>query len=113
MIRSVVFGLGLALLPLAVRAQQPTPEQAEGLLQTRPDLVARVREWIGTSGLTPEQIRSRLTAAGYPENLLDPYLSGRDSTGGPPAAPNARTLQALRSLGIAGPDELPPVADTV
>jgi protein involved in polysaccharide export with SLBB domain len=118
MFRSVVFGLGLAVLPLVVQphsaeAQQPTPEQARILLQTRPDLVARVREWIGNSGLTPEQIRARLTAAGYPESMLDPYLSGRDSTGGPPAAPTGRTLQALRALGIAGAEEVPPAPDSV
>jgi protein involved in polysaccharide export with SLBB domain len=113
MFRSVVFGLGLALLPLVVRAQQPTPEQAKLLLQTRPDLVARVRDWIGTSGLTPEQIRARLSAAGYPESLLDAYLTGKDSTGAAPAAPTGRTLQALRALGMTGPDDVPPAPDTV
>jgi polysaccharide biosynthesis/export protein len=61
-----------------------TPEQARRLLETRPDLIPLLRREIAQSGLTPEQIRTRLRAAGYPEDLLDAYLEkggGRDSLG--------------------------------
>src|SRR3990170_2449747 len=57
-------------------AQVPTPQQAQQLLQTRPDLINQLRQRIGTSGLTAEQVRARLRAEGYPENLLDAYLPG-------------------------------------
>jgi hypothetical protein len=88
--------------PPALAAQaRPTPEQAEVLLQTRPDLVAQLRQRIATSGLTPDQVRARLRAEGYPENLLDSYISGGDTMGAPEDAPNAQTLDAVRALGIA------------
>jgi protein involved in polysaccharide export with SLBB domain len=92
------------------------PEQARALLASRPDLAQQVRERIAASGLTPEQVRSRLKAAGYPEDLLDPYMSGGgglapDSS----AAPTTSTVDALRSLGVVsarGADSLFPMADS-
>jgi polysaccharide biosynthesis/export protein len=86
------------------QAQQPTPEQARELLRTRPDLVRQLRERIGASGLTPDQVRARLRAAGYPENLLDDYLSGADTTR--KARPNETTFEAIRLLGIASAEEV-------
>jgi len=50
------------LLAGPLSAQRPTAQQAERLLQTRPDLAAQVRQRIITSGLTPDQIRARLLA---------------------------------------------------
>jgi polysaccharide export outer membrane protein len=85
-------------------AQRPTPEQAREMLRNRPDLVRQLRERIGASGLTPDQIRSRLRAAGYPENMLDDYLSGADTTR--QVQPNAGTFEAMRLLGIASTEEL-------
>ncbi|HEX6537020.1 MAG TPA: SLBB domain-containing protein, partial [Gemmatimonadaceae bacterium] len=95
-------GLGFALLTIAApaRAQgRPTPEQARQLLQTRPDLVQQLRDRLQSSGLTPDQVRARLRAEGYPEDLLDAYLSDGDSTAA--ATPDARTFAAIRALGIA------------
>lgn len=90
-------------------AQTPPPAEARALLQSRPDLSARLRTWLGSSGLSTDQVRARLRAAGYPDNLLDDYLSG---DGAPP--PNDRVLQAVRTLGLAPEDELTaPAADTV
>jgi len=59
--------------------------------------VAQLQGRISTSGLTPDQIRSRLRAAGYPEDLLDPYLPGGTGTGD---APTATVLDAVQSLGL-------------
>ena len=75
-----------AAWPHALMAQggaRPTAEQATAMLQARPELVAQLRQRLMTSGMSPEQVRARLKAEGYPENLLDAYLAG--GTGG--AAP--------------------------
>jgi polysaccharide biosynthesis/export protein len=99
-VRLLVVAAFAFLAPVRVGAQRPTPSEAEELLRTRPDLVAQLRQRIGTSGLTPDQIRARLRAEGYPESLLDSYLPG--TTQGPgQAAPDAETLNAVRALGIA------------
>jgi protein involved in polysaccharide export with SLBB domain len=96
-----VLGAGAAGM---AEAQRPTAEQAREILRNRPDLVRQLRERIGASGLTPDQIRARLRAAGYPENMLDDYLSGADTTR--KVQPNAGTFEAIRLLGIASVDEL-------
>ena len=94
------------LLPAVVRAQlpttKPTPEQAQILLQTRPDLVAQLRQKMMTSGMTADQIRARLRAEGYPENLLDAYLPG--STGDA-SAPTTTVFRAVQDLGLADSTE--------
>ena len=89
------------LLPSLAGAQvpttRPTPEQAQTLLQTRPDLVAQLRQRFATSGLTRQQVHDRLRAEGYPENLLDAYLPGM--TGDAPALTDD-VFAAVRSLGV-------------
>jgi protein involved in polysaccharide export with SLBB domain len=99
-LRSLV--VAASFLPLTVAGAQlpttrPTPEQAQALLQTRPDLVAQLRQRFATSGLTREQVHERLRAEGYPENLLDAYLPGM--TGDAPA-PTDDVFAAVRSLGV-------------
>ncbi len=85
-------------VPGIIAAQAvPSPAQAQELLRNRPELVERLRQEIGTSGLTPDQVRARLRAAGYPENLLDAYLTGgvvSDSTVSPDV------FRAVRELGL-------------
>src|SRR5258708_7894844 len=78
-LRRVAVTVLFALAAPALRAQQqlPSPDQAKRLLETRPDLVAQLRREIAASGLTPDQIRARLRAAGYPEDLLDAYVGPR------------------------------------
>ena len=64
-----------------------------------PALLQQLRQKIMTSGLTPDQVRARLRAEGYPENLLDAYLpggSGADST-----ATTEDVFSAISQLGIA------------
>jgi polysaccharide biosynthesis/export protein len=78
--------------------QLPSPEQAQELLRTQPQLVEELRQRLTQSGLTPDQVRSRLRAAGYPEDMLDDYLQGADTTRNAQIGP--RTLDAVRALGI-------------
>ena len=78
-----------------VPTTRPTPEQAQILLQTRPDLVAQLRQRFATSGLTREQVHARLRAEGYPEDLLDAYLPGM--TGTPHRADRRRVLRRARA----------------
>ena len=90
--------LGTALLLLAglvsgVKAQ--TPEQLE-LLRRNPELV---RQRIQQSGLTSDEVRSRLTAAGYPANLLDAYLAEGSLDVGA-ARVTESMLTALDALGV-------------
>jgi polysaccharide export outer membrane protein len=89
-------------LPLLLGAQTPTtrpsPEQTRALLQTRPDIVAQLRQRFATSGMSREQIHARLRAEGYPEDLLDPYLA--DATGAA-APPSDSVYAAVLALGVA------------
>lgn len=89
-------------VPSLVAAQtpttKPTPAQAQILLQTRPDLVAQLRQRFASSGMTKEQIHARLAAEGYPEDLLDPYITGAT---GDATAPTDDVFRAVRALGIA------------
>jgi polysaccharide biosynthesis/export protein len=88
-----------AQIPQVQPGQQlPTPDQARQTLQNQPELVEQLRQRLQLSGLTPDQVRSRLRAAGYPDNLLDPYLLGADTTRA--VRPGPRTLEAVRALGI-------------
>lgn len=73
------------------------------LLQTRPDLVEQLRQRMMTSGMTPEQIRARLRAEGYPENLLDAYMPGARGQAG---QPSSTILRAVQELGIADSTDL-------
>jgi protein involved in polysaccharide export with SLBB domain len=80
------------------RAQIPSglsPTQLEAL-RRNPELI---RQQIQQSGLTPDQVRARLRAAGYPESLLDAYLAtGR--TGLPAPTPGETELAALEALQL-------------
>ena len=112
-----VLAVGVALLALVptlaaqipsgqnLPSQLPSPQQAQDLLRNQPALVEQLRQRIGKSGLTPDQVRSRLRAAGYPEGLLDDYLTGADTT--KPAAFGPRTLDAVRALGVVSAEATP------
>jgi protein involved in polysaccharide export with SLBB domain len=100
-LRSLIVAASFLLPTLAgaqVPTTRPTPEQAQILLQTRPDLVAQLRQRFATSGLTAEQVRARLRAEGYPENLLDAYLPGMTGDA-PPVSDDV--FAAVRALGVA------------
>ena len=88
----------LFIVPSIGSAQ--TPEQ---VLQN-PALLRELRSRIMSSGLTPDQVRARLRAEGYPENLLDAYLGSGE--GGVDQVSNAvqttpeDILAAVAALGI-------------
>jgi len=122
----------------AAQAQTVNPQQAQQLLQSRPDLLNQLKQRIGGSGLSPDQIRARLRAQGYPDNLLDSYLQGEGRSGGAgiaadptgagaaagvagaaamgaggnPSMPNSDVFQALRELGIADSSDFDFPGDT-
>jgi protein involved in polysaccharide export with SLBB domain len=96
--RIVLFVAFAALAPGLAAAQQPSASQAQQALQQQPGLADMVRSRITQSGLTPDQIRARLLANGYPATLLDPYFSANTATS--PIAPGAQELAALQALGL-------------
>ena len=68
------------------------------MLRSNPALIEQLRQRIQTSGLTPDQVRARLRAEGYPEDLLDAYLGegdGRAATGA-----SEDVFAAVSALGI-------------
>lgn len=100
-----LFLASLLSLPFFAPAAQarPSAAEAQALLQARPELVQQLRQRIITSGMTAEQVRARLKAEGYPENLLDAYLPGSSGAAG---AVGEDVLGAIRRLGIADDAEI-------
>jgi polysaccharide biosynthesis/export protein len=89
----------VVLLSAAAHAQQiPSPAQAQQMLRNDPSLIGRLQQMMQSSGLTPDQVRERLKASGYPDSLLDAYLPGGrvDTT----MTPGADIFAAVRALGI-------------
>jgi polysaccharide export outer membrane protein len=100
----VVLGLSSFGRPFPLEAQRPSPEQVQQLLKN-PALIEQLRQRIASSGLSKEQIRARLRAEGYPENLLDSYLSDAapDATA---TGPSEDVYAAVRQLGITDSTDL-------
>lgn len=98
-VRTLVASIVVCLGAQDVSAQQPrpTPEQARAVLEARPELIQQLRERLLASGLTRDQVRARLRAEGYPENLLDPYLPGSTDQ---VVAPTSELFSAIQELGI-------------
>ncbi|HEY0709716.1 MAG TPA: hypothetical protein VGG33_23085, partial [Polyangia bacterium] len=109
-----------------LRAQQPPTSAAvqdslrkltQRLSPAQQEVLKRIQE----SGMSREQMRERLRAAGYDPTLADQYydaLAQRDSTAGavrtsritrPLPRPSGNFVEALRRIGIlAAGDSLPP-----
>src|SRR3954463_3585890 len=111
LVLSSILAAGLTLVSARLSAQipelppgqqLPTVDQARQAL-TNPALVEQLRKKLQESGLTPDQVRSRLRAAGYPDNMLDEYLMGADTSRR--VRPGPRTLDAVQSLGILSEQE--------
>jgi len=101
----LLFIAGLIVTAAPVTAQRPTSAQAQQMLQNNPALLQQLRQRIMTSGLTPDQVRARLRAEGYPESLLDAYLPG--STTSPDSTTNTEDVfAAIAQLGIADTTEV-------
>jgi polysaccharide biosynthesis/export protein len=98
-LRSLLLIAGAFGLATSASAQNPSPAQAQQMLQNNPALLQQLRQRIMTSGLTPDQVRARLKAEGYPENLLDAYLPG--GSGSPDStASTDQVFSAITKLGI-------------
>src|SRR5579862_1310006 len=95
----VMGSLWCASLAAQQPSQLPTPTQAESLLQQNPQLGDMIRQRLEQSGLTPDQIRAKLQAAGYPDSLLNAYL-GPAQSGQPAPTPGPLELSAIQALGI-------------
>jgi len=96
-----------ALRPAAAQNPPlPPPGQAQQALQQailqNPELADSLRRRLLASGLTPEQIRARLAASGYPAGLLDAYL-GPAQPGQQGPQPGAQELTAMQVLGLGPP----------
>jgi polysaccharide export outer membrane protein len=91
-------GLIAGLVALAAPTLAQNPAQAQQMLQNNPALLQQLRQRIMTSGLTPDQVRARLRAEGYPETLLDAYLPGSTTTDA--GTPSPQVFSALTSVGI-------------
>ena len=97
--KAALFVLLAATAPeMGLAAQNPSAAQVQQALQQQPGLGDMVRSRIAQSGLTPEQVRTRLQASGYPSSLLDVYLT--ESGPGQAPAPGAMELAAMRALGL-------------
>ena len=101
----IFFTAALIAVAAPVLAQNPSASQAQQMLQNNPALLQQLRQRILTSGLTPDQVRARLKAEGYPENLLDAYLGSGTPTPDNAASPE-EVFSAIAKLGIADTAEV-------
>jgi len=101
----LIVGLPLIAAPFGLPAQNPSPAQAEQMLRNNPALLQQLRQRIMSSGLTPDQVRARLRAEGYPENLLDAYLPGATGVADTTIA-EEDVFAAIGQLGIADTTDL-------
>ncbi len=95
-----------ALLALATPTFAQVPDTAAILEQLRDDVVAgritpeEIRARLRAAGISNEEVRQRLRQFGYPENLLDRYLTGEVAPAGAPSLSPAQLEQVLRNLSI-------------
>ncbi len=86
-------------VPVSSRAQDVRRGATDSLIQQiGPQVGAQLRQRLLQSGLTPDQIRARLRAAGYSSGLLDAYLRQDSVIPGPPTE---QMIGIISSLGIA------------
>ena len=102
---SLLFIAGLLAVATPLAGQNPSPSQAQQMLQNNPALLQQLRQKILTSGLTPDQVRARLRAEGYPETLLDAYLPGGNASPDSSAS-TEDVFAAIAQLGIADTTEV-------
>ena len=96
----------LIAVPTDISAQQipqlppgMTPEQAAALAAQDSSMARLVRERLMESGLTPDQIRDRLRAAGMRPGLLDAFLDSDATPSGLPGS-GREMLDAMSALGV-------------
>ncbi|HZH41587.1 MAG TPA: SLBB domain-containing protein [Gemmatimonadales bacterium] len=80
----------------------PPPGQAAQVLQqavsANPSLANLITAKLQSSGMTPDQIRARLSAAGYSPSLLDSYMPGQPANQA--LNPGSQELGAIQALGL-------------
>src|SRR4249919_1110602 len=81
------------------RADRPSPAEAQAMLQSDPALAAKLRDRLAGSGMTPDQVRARLRAEGYPEHMLDSYLTGGAGAASG-EAPGDSVFSAIAALNL-------------
>ncbi len=89
------------------------PQQIQQMLRDSTQ-AGIILDRIRASGLSPDEIRAQLRAAGLPSGILDAYLLQADSLGAP--APSTDIIDAMQVLGIgdfAPEDSLILAGDTV
>ena len=91
----VVVFAAASIAPSPTSAQIPTQAEAMRLLQEDPE---GVRQRLLTSGLSPDEIRARLRAAGIPTSALDQFLTSDPLDAASALTPDA--LGALEALGM-------------
>ena len=96
---AVLCSLSAPELAAQQRAGRPSAAEAQALLQSDPSLVAKLRDRIANSGMTPDQVRAKLRAEGYPEHMLDAYLNGGPATGAT-EVPGDSVFGAVAALNI-------------
>ncbi|MDB4887703.1 MAG: TonB family protein [Gemmatimonadetes bacterium] len=72
-IRVALGSLGLVVASVAASSAQVTNPRS--LVVVNPALADTLRARIASSGKAPEELRAALRAKGYPETVLDPYMS--------------------------------------
>lgn len=103
-----LWAFSLITAPLAAQIPggitPPPPAQAAQVLQNavanNPALANTIQQRISQSGLTPDQIRSRLQAAGYAPNLLDAYMSDSATVANAQLTPGTAETTAIQALGL-------------
>lgn len=100
---SAALALATSVPVAAQNPALPAPSQAqqalEQALQQNPGLAAQIRNRILQSGMTPDQVRARLQASGYPPTLLDSYL-GQETPGATPPVVSVNQLAAIQGIGL-------------
>lgn len=98
---TLILALAALLLPVGrLAAQSAIPPELQALL-AQPGAADLIRAKLQQSGLTPDQIRTRLQASGYSGSLLDSYLSA--ATPGSASSVSIDEVKAMAALGLTPP----------
>ena len=96
---AVLCSLPAARLVAQQHAGRPSASEAQAILKSDPALVAKLRDRLAGSGMTPDQVRARLRAEGYPEHMLDAYLTGGAGAGAG-EVPGDSVFSAVAALNL-------------
>lgn len=100
---SLLLWAGIQARAEAQNPALPSPSQAQQALQQalqqNPALATQIRNRILQSGMTPDQIRARLQASGYPPTLLDQYLAP-ETPGAPAPIISVDQVAAVQAIGL-------------